>query len=182
MVYDVSFEAINGLFKSDKFIFDSLLQSLRLPKPQSKKEPTDLVTPSAAFAKFTNESLSISYPDNFETTTPAPKAPSVFTLDLRGYRQDSFIHLDVMPAQGLSYEKVLQQNAKYYQEISRGTTVIDGSNVTFLNYSPVKDISSRVYFLLKNDKIYRIIFNYYRPMKDKYLSAFEKTISTLKIN
>jgi hypothetical protein len=38
-----------------------------------------------------------------------------------------------------------------------------------------------VYFVVKNDKFYRIIFNYYEPAKKDFLPAFEKSIASLRI-
>jgi len=54
-------------------------------------------------------------------------------------------------------------------------------NATYLDYRPVKDINSRVYFLVKNDRLYRVIFNYYTPMKEKYISTFEKVVTSIKV-
>jgi hypothetical protein len=45
----------------------------------------------------------------------------------------------------------------------------------------MKDVQSRVYFLVKNDKFYRVIVNYYVPMRSAYLPAFEKTIGSLVV-
>jgi len=49
-----------------------------------------------------------------------------------------------------------------------------------LNYSPVKDVSSRVYFMEKGGKIYRVIMNWYKPQADHFLPVFEKCVGTLK--
>jgi len=181
MVYRVTYEGFNELYHNSKFVLDTLLKTLHIPVPQAKKDAQEDVSPSATFTKFDNNRLSISHPDNFEVDQPAPKAPAEYSMDLRGYRQDCFIHLDIIPAKGLSPEKVVEQNAKFYKETSRGTVTIADVPTTYLNYSPRNDVSSRVYFLVKNDKIHRIIFNYYTPMKQIYLPVFEKTISTLVI-
>lgn len=181
LLFTASYEGLNELFGEAKAVFDTLLATLRLPEPTAKASPEEEVAPSAKFVSFENRFLKISYPDNFEVSTPAPKAPYEFSMDIRGYRQDSYIHLDIMPAKGLSPEKVVEQNAKFYKEISRGTSRVSGVSTTYLNYSPMKEIQSRVYFLVNNDKIYRIIFNYYSPMEDAYLPAFEKALASLAV-
>jgi len=53
--------------------------------------------------------------------------------------------------------------------------------IPYLNYSVARDISSRVYFIVKNDKWYRCIMNYYTPMRATYLPVFEKMMSSLTI-
>ena len=56
-----------------------------------------------------------------------------------------------------------------------------GQKAAFINYSPVKNINSRVYFMVKNDKIYRVIFNYFTAMKADFLPVFEKIVGSIVI-
>jgi hypothetical protein len=179
--YTVSYEGINEFYEQGKVAFDTLLASLRIPEPVAKASTEEEVAPSETFVDFENNLLKISHPDNFQVSTPKPKPPYEFSMVIRGYRQDSEILLDVIPAKGLSPEKVVEQNAKFYKETSRGAAVVSGVSATYLNYAPMKEIKSRVYFIVKNDKIYRVIFNYHAPMEDEYLPAFEKAIASLEI-
>lgn len=182
MLFAVKYEAFNELFTQCRPVLDTVLATLTLPKPRPVGgTPEEPPPPSEVFAKFDNERLAISYPDNFEASFPRPKAPTEFSLQIKGYRQDSYIQIDVIPAEGLAADKVVEQNAKFYRETSRGTATVAGVPTTYLNYSPMKDVQSRVYFLVKNDKVYRIIMNYYAPMKSAYLPAFEKSVGSLLV-
>jgi hypothetical protein len=181
MLFTVKYEAFNKMFTWCRPVLDTVLATLTLPKPRVAGSPEEAPAPSEESAKFDNERLAISYPSNFETSFPKPKAPTEFSLQIKGYRQDSYIHIDVMPAGGLSADKVVEQNAKFYKEASRGRATIAGVATTYLNYSPMKDIQSRVYFLVNNDKVYRIIINYYAPMRSVYLPAFEKAVGSLVV-
>jgi hypothetical protein len=181
MLYTASYEGFNILFENSKFILDTLLTSLKFTETAPKVVAGDPALPSANFIDFSNNYLSLKYPDNFELNTPAVKAPAEFALDIRGYRQDSFVHLDITPAKGLSPEKVVLQNSKFYKSTSKGSVTIDGVKTTYLDYRPMKDINSRVYFLVKNDRFFRIIFNYYTPMKEKFLNTFEKVVSSITV-
>jgi len=178
-LYTVKYEAFNELFAPYKAVYDTVLATLRLPLPKVAEPGVDPSIPSTKFEKFENDRLSISYPDNFETSVSQPKAPTEFSLDIKGYRQDSFVHIDIIPAKGVSAEKIVEQNARFFKETSRGTATIEGISTTFINYSPVKDIQSRVYFLVKNDRFYRVIFNYYAPMRKDFLPVFEKMVGSL---
>lgn len=180
-LYTVKYEAFNELFTPYKMVFDTALTTLQLPQPKIALAEADPSIPADEYEKFENDKLSISYPNNFDASFPKPKAPVELSMDIKGYRQDSNIHMDIIPAKGLTAEKVVEQNAKFFKEVSRGTATIDGIKTTYINYSPVKDIQSRVYFLVKNDRFYRIIINYYAPMKSIYLPAFEKTLASLAI-
>jgi hypothetical protein len=84
------------------------------------------------------------------------------------------------PSKKLSLEKVVEQNSKFFRSSYKGNTTIGGEKATYLNYSLVKNVDSRVYFVVKNDKIFRIIFNYYSPMKNDFLPAFEKVIASIR--
>lgn len=181
MLLTVKYEAFNKTFTLYTAALDTALATLVVPGPKMAGLPEETEAPSVEFTKFDNERLSVSYPNNFDTSFPRPKPPVEFSMEIRGYRQDSYVHIDVMPAEGLSAEKVVEQNAKFYRETSRGTATISGIPTTYINYSPIKDISSRVYFLVKSDKVYRIIINYYSPMREVYLPAFEKTVGSIVV-
>jgi hypothetical protein len=181
MLFTVKYEAFNKMFAPCKVALDTVLATLTLPKPKPTGSPDELSAPSEVFVKYENQRLSLSHPDNFETSFPTPKAPTEFSMDIKGYRQDSYVRIDIMPAEGLSAEKVVEQNAKFYKETSRGTATVDGVSTVYLSYSPMRDIQSRVYFLVKNDKVYRIILNYYAPMRSSFLPAFEKIVASLAV-
>jgi len=181
LLYTASYDGFNKAYALNKFVLDTMLSTLKFTEAAPKVVGDDPAMPSSNFAPFSNSYLSLMYPDNFDLATPAAKAPAEFSLDIRGYRQDSNVHLDIIPAKGLSLEKVVEQNSKNYKAVSKGSVNIDGVNTTYLDYRPVREINSRVYFLVKNDRIYRVIFNYYAPMKEKYISTFEKVVTSIKV-
>ncbi|MDZ7291468.1 MAG: hypothetical protein ONB44_20725 [candidate division KSB1 bacterium] len=182
MVYYANYSAFNDLFEPYKFVFDTLIASIRLPRPKVVVANVDPSLPSATFTEFSNNFLKISYPDNFETTFPAVKGETKFSLEIKGYRQDCTVRIDIFPAKGLTVDKVFEQNLpKFIRVSTKGEATISGEKSLFLNYSPAKDIASRAYFLVKNDQVYRVIINYYLPKKADFLPAFEKTVASLKI-
>jgi hypothetical protein len=181
LVFFVQYSAFNELYEPYKAVFDTALASIRLPKPKTAEEIANPALPSAEFTTFDNFALKISHPDNFDAATPKPKAPSTFSLELKGYRQDCSIRIDILPAKGLTLEKVFDQNQKFFKSYSKGETKIDGLKAMYLTYSPAKSIESRAYFVVKNDKVIRSIMNYYQPMKADFVPVFERSISSLKI-
>jgi hypothetical protein len=181
--YYLEYAAFNDLFEPYKYIMDSLLTSIRLPRPKAKAAAADPSLPSITFTEFSNNFLRISYPDNFEAATPSVSGETKFVLDIKGYRQDCTIRIDIRPAKSLAVEKVFEQNQSKFTRVSgKGETMIAGVKAMFLNYTPGKDVASRAYFLVKNDQVYRIIMNYYAPKRADFLPAFEKTIASLKIS
>src|SRR5258706_458928 len=102
--------------------------------------------------------FTMQYPDNLgvASVTAREKANKDYVLELRADRQDCSIHIDVFGAQKLTVDKVWAQNKGKYKAKGTGETTIDGAKAYWVDYSPVKDISSRAYFAVKNDKVVRI--------------------------
>jgi len=179
MLYTATLSGFNNYFEPCKAVLDSFIATAELPKP--KEKPADPSMPSLEYDTFSNDILSIAYPNNFEPVVPPPSGEVQFVLQILGYRKDSNMMLDVRPAKKLTVEKVVEQNEKFFKPTSRGETKIDGLKAPYLNYSPARDIESRAYFVVKNDKVYRIILNYHRPSKQTYLPAFEKSVASVRI-
>jgi hypothetical protein len=177
--YSVRYEGFNKMFAECRPAFDTLLATIQLPAAKTKAQVEDESKPSKTYALFENNFVKISYPGNFSPDVLTAKPPTEFTMEVKLYRADSNLRVDIMPAKGLTVDKVLAQNAKLYKEQSRGETTIDGNKALFLNYSPAANVQSRVYFAVKNDKIYRVITNYYKPMKADYAPALEKMVASL---
>lgn len=180
-MYTLTYAAFNDYYEPYKMALDSLLSSMSFPTPATAAGGVDPSLPSTNFVPFDNFAVSIQIPENFDPSMPRPKGDVKFSMDIKGYRQDCTIHIDILPSKGLSLEKAVEQNLKFYKPTSRGETKLDGQKAMYLNYSPAKNISSRAYFVVKGDKMARVIVNIYQPMRDQFLPAFEKSIASLKI-
>lgn len=182
MIFTVKYSGLNDQFAAYKAVFDMIMASVKLPRPSAAVSSADPSLPSTDFVDFDNKFLKVSHPSNFNPATPAPKGETQFSLQLTGYRQDCTIRVDVLPAKGLTVDKVVAQNAGKFKGASAArAATISGESAMYMNYAPAKDISSRAYFAVKNDKVYRIILNYFTPMRDDFLPVFEKVVASLQI-
>ncbi len=179
VLYKATFWGFNDYYVPYKTAIDTFVSTARLPKPKGTK--VDESISSTMYETLKNDVLEIAYPSNFNPVQPAPKGDVTFTLMLQGYRNDSNVLVDVRPAKKLTLEKVIEQNTKFYKPTSTGQATIDGNKSTYLSYSMTKDVASRAYFVVKNDKIYRVIINYYKPSEKDFLPAFEKSVASLRI-
>jgi hypothetical protein len=180
MMYYVHYGAYNELFEPYKVVYDSVLASLVLPKPRVFAKNVDPSLPVEDLDKFSNDVLELTYPANFSPSLKQPGKDIQFAMELKGYRQDCFINIDVRPAKGLTLDKVVEQNTKNIKASKQSTTV-GGEKAVFINETPVKNIDRRTYFIVKNDKFYRIILTYYSPMKKEFLPAFEKAVASIRL-
>jgi hypothetical protein len=183
-IYYVQYSAFNNLFEPNKFVFDSLMASLLLPQKIIVEKGVDPAIPIAQTERYSDNYLQLEYPANFGSSDVAKKGDVMSAVRFMGTtkvsRNDCTIDIDVRPAKKLSLEKVVDQNSKFFKASSKENTTIGGEKTIYLNYSLVKNVDSRVYFVVKNDKIFRIILNYYSPMKKDFLPAFEKVIASIR--
>ena len=180
--YFLKLSGLNDYFEVYSSVFEQIIGSVKLPRAKLKSGDDDVVKPSKDLAKYSDDYFEFSYPDNFEKSSPALKGKTIYAINFMGYRQDCTFQLDVMPAEKLDVEKVFNQNKGRFPNIkSEGSVTIDGNAAKFLNYSPVAKVDQRVYFTVKNDKVYRIILTWFTPMANDFKPAFEKVVSTIKI-
>ena len=78
-------------------------------------------------------------------------------------------------------DKVFDQNKGKFKPKSTKDAKIDGLDAKYLTYTPEPKVEGRAYFVVKNDKVYRLVVTWYQPMADDYVPVFEKAIASLKI-
>jgi hypothetical protein len=186
-MYYVQYAAFNELFEQYRPVFDSILVSLLLPQKIIIPKGVDPAIPLAQIEKYSDNYIQLEYPANFGPNELPKKGDMIsglrFAGNKDGMRNDCSIDIDIRPAKKLALAKVVEQNLKFFNPKSRGETNIGDEKAIFLNYVPqkVRNIDSRVYFIVKNDRIYRIILNYYAPMRKDFLPAFEKVIASIRL-
>ncbi|MBI5022066.1 MAG: hypothetical protein HZB59_11580 [Ignavibacteriales bacterium] len=160
-------------------VFSTMISSFELPVIVAKK--SDQWTPSGNMETYKSDFFTMLYPDNLEFNAVKKAAKHDFAMEMRADRLDCSIHIDVFGAQKLTVEKVWDQNKGTYNAKNSGQIQIDGQTAFWADYSPRKDIGSRVYFTVKNDKVLRITINYFAAQKDIYFPTFENMVKSLKI-
>ncbi len=180
--YYLNFEAFNTDYEGFLPFVDSIVASWKLPKPKENyKDPNAASKPSAEVSRYQSDVIEIQYPDNFECTPVAKKGKTEFAVNIQGLRQDCNITIDVFPAEKLSVDKVFDQNKAKFNPKSTGDAKIDGNAAKFLATSVNPTIDRKVFFTVKNDKVYRVILTWYKPMAADFQPAFEKAVGTLKL-
>jgi len=178
-LYNLDFVGYGDQYNAHALVFDSMRTSFELPVVMAKK--SDTWQASSNLEKYNSDFFTVEYPDNLNFVQQN-KGDKDLVMEMRADRQDCSIHIDVFGANKWTVEKIWAQNKGKYKAKNTGEATIDGNKAPWVEYSPpIKDINSRAYFLVKNDKVIRITVNWYAPQKDIYFTAFEKCINSLKL-
>lgn len=177
-LYKLDFEGYGAQHGMCANINDTMLKSFEPPIVVAKKP--DVWNPATNLSVYDSKYFSIKYPDNMEFVD-VKKGNNDFTMEMRADRRDCSIHIDVFGAKALTVDKVWDQNKSKYHAKATGTTTLDGNKSYWVDYSPMANINSRAYFVVKSDKVVRVTVNWFAPQKDIYFSTFEKSVNSLKL-
>lgn len=179
VLYDIRCAGFGGYFDAYRAVFDASLATIQFPKPVIPgRDPT---LPSENSAEFAGKLFSIQYPDNFSQVAAA-KGSNEEVAELRSTgRQDCSIRVEVFGAKGLTVEKVFDQNKGRFRATATGKATVAGLPAMFLTYAATPNVERRFYFIVKNDKVFRVTMDWYRPQREEYLKAYDRTINSLKI-
>ncbi|MFI5251184.1 MAG: PsbP-related protein [Bacteroidota bacterium] len=177
-LYKLDFQGYGDQFEAHAAVFAAILNSFELPVIVARK--SDVWQPSPNISAYNSDYLTMQYPENMNFA-PVKKGDKDLVMEMRADRQDCSIHIDVFGAKKLTVEKVWDQNKGKYKSRGSGESTIDGNKTFWVDYSLVKDINSRAYFTVKNDKVIRITMNWYAPQKDIYFTTFEKSVTSIKL-
>jgi hypothetical protein len=178
-MYKLDFEGYGDQYAAHVPVFDAMVKSFEIPVVVAKKP--DQWMPSGNMETYTSNFFTMLYPDNLEFVTVKKAAKDDLAMEMRADRLDCSIHIDVFGAQKLPVDKVWAQNKGKYNAKSTGQSTIDAQTAFWADYSPRKDIGSRVYFVVKNDKVIRITVNYFAGGKDNYFPTFENMVKTINL-
>ena len=182
VIYFVHFGGFNEYYEPYRAVYDSALRSLTLPKPKVETKAVDPSLPSEETDKFENEQVAFTYPSNFAPAIGKPSKDIAYAMEIKGIRDDIKISIDIRPSQRVGVDKIVEQNTKNLKQVSKPTdATLSGIAGKMVTYVPTKGIDARVYFMVKDDKFYRIIVFWPTALKKEVLPALEKTVVSLKL-
>ncbi len=177
LLYDLQTAGFSDLFQAYKGIFDSSIHSFQFPKPVPKGR--DATLPSEIFTQGQTKSFSYEYPENFNFES-VPKKENEEAVSLRGENRSCSIQFLVFAAKGLTLQKVFDQNKGSFKGAVSGKATIGGQPALTLTYGPTRDVERRFYFVVRNDKVYRVTMDWVRAQRSDYLAAYEKVLNSIK--
>lgn len=138
--------------------------------------PTGPEPPSDTLAPYSGQYFAIKIPQNFDGEKVANGLGSVNFI---GSRLDCNIQVDVLDAtKQKNLDKIVAENKATYKSEPKSVT-LGGKPAKFFAYNPSATISSRAYFCVNGNKLFRITVNWYKPEEKIYLPIFEKSLATI---
>lgn len=177
-MFRITIEGFGDQYQAHAQVFDAMVKSFELPAVVAKQ--ADRWTPSGNLESFSSPFFTYQYPDNMESM-PVSKGSFDFSAKMRADRLDCSIQVDVFGAKGLTVEKVWEQNKGKFKARGNGETTIDGNKAIWVDYSPIANIMSRTYFMVKNDKVVRPTITWFQPQRDVYFPVFENVVKSMKL-
>ncbi len=183
----LTFAAFGRTFEDYEKDFNEILASVKLarrpdvPKQQPDTlKPTGPEPPSDTLRTYSAPDFTIQIPQNFEGKRLG--GPALSSINFFGSRLDCNVQIDVFDAsKQKNLEKILAQNKPNYGGKDPTGVTINGQKGAYFSYTPSANINSRAYFVVKDNKLYRLTVNWFKPEEKVYLPLFEKCIATLAL-
>lgn len=184
----IKFRAFANGFDIYQDKVDEIISSIKLAETPAKRTDTVFVAseeypfPSEALVTSTGKGYSISIPDNFKGVS-AKAAGAEYSQKYEGMRRvDSYIQVDIIDASKQSnLKKIVEQTTGGIQNKKETNLKLSGLDAVLIEYSASANIQRRLYYVVKDKKLYRITVDWYKGEKDQYLPVFEKVINSFKI-
>ncbi|MFA6571270.1 MAG: PsbP-related protein [Bacteroidota bacterium] len=183
----IIFEAFAGTMEEYHKKFEEMIASVKLAvAPKEKGTDTIQVQVEAEPASKVmmskgGDGFSIDIPDNFR----AEGSKAAGTISSRNFigarRADCNIQVDVIDAsKQKNLKKIVEENVPKYKNAKPVETKLGGQPAYVMNYSFGRNVMSRVYFVIKGERLYRMTVNWFKGEEKDYLPIFENSIKSFK--
>jgi hypothetical protein len=182
----ISFEAFGGTFEKYKPGFEQILNSVKLAHipqtaPDTIKKVVEAPPPSQNLVEYKGDGFSIKIPDNFDVRNPKVGGALKSYQYIGERRLDCEIRVDIFDASKQNkLEKIVEDNKSKHQNAEPKPTSIGGTKAYVFEYSPIRNVKSRVYYAIHNNKLYRITVNWFTGEEELYKPVFDKSIASFK--
>lgn len=184
----LSFEAFGSTFDNYKSSFEQILNSVKLAyMPQvttdTIKKVVEAPPPSSNFVNYKGDGFIISIPDNFDVRNPKVGG-SIKSYQYIGERRlDCDIRIDIFDASKQNkLDKIVEDNKPKHKNTEPIASTISGVKAYYFEYSPIQNVKSRVYYVVNNNRLYRITMNWFVGEEQLYRPVFEKSLNSFKFN
>jgi hypothetical protein len=186
LVTVLTLAAFGNTFGDYEKEFAEIVQSAKLAKRPVVVAKVDTAAPagpeppSETLRTYNAPDFSIQIPENFEGKKG--QSSGLSSMSFLGSRYDCTIQADVFDASKQNnLDKIIDQNKARYQGASPVATSLNGQKAYYFSYSGGAGVSSRAYFVVKGNKMFRFTLNWYKAEEAIYRPLFERCLGTVTL-
>ncbi|MCS6809122.1 MAG: PsbP-related protein, partial [Bacteroidota bacterium] len=181
----IEFESFGGTFDALHPKFEEILQSVKLayykPVVRDTTAAPEVFKPSESLTTYDGKYFSMQYPTNFSGKSMGGGLETIQFQGIGG-PVDCIMNVTVTDASKQNnLDRIVEQNKKLYKATSSSPAKLGGETAAFIEDSPVKDIRRRTYFAVKDNKLYRVTLQWYKPEQEFFLPTFEKCLASISL-
>lgn len=182
----LTFEAFGGTFDLYKEKFNEILNSVvpgSIPenKVDTVKQVVEADPPSEKLVNYNGEGFSIQISDNLDVKNPKIGGVIKSYQFIGERRGDCDIRIDIIDAsKQKNVEKIADQNKAAHGNSNPTATSLSGQKAMMFSYSPVGGVMAKVWYVVNNDKCYRITMNWFKGEEAMFKPIFEKSVNSIK--
>ncbi len=181
----LSFEAFGGTLVGYRKYINDIVSSFKLAREPEEIKPetvkVEAPPPSDTLITKGGDGYSISIPYNFRSETGKAKDAMSSRNFIGERRADCNIQVDVLDAsKQQNLKKIVDENSPKYGNAKPTVTNLGGQQAYEMPYSFGRNVQSKVFFVIKGKKLYRITMNWFKGEESSYLPIFDKCIKSIK--
>jgi hypothetical protein len=184
----LQFEAFDDTFQKYKADFETIFKSLKLAVALEKNKTDSVVLveaepPSMTLETRQGDGFTLGIPDNFKAENIGKAGGAMKAWSFLGKRRgDCFIKIEMFDAsKSKNLKKIADENqAKFSGAGAAQKTTLSGEEAYKIDYKPAGQVKGKVWFAIKNNKLYRVTINWFTGEEDKFLPVFDKSVASFK--
>ena len=184
----VTFEAFASTFEKYKDKFAEILKSVKLGHipvkgPDTVKKVVEADPPSEKLVNYSGDGFSIKISDNMDVKNPKIGGVLKSYQFIGERRGDCDIRIDIIDgSKQKSVEKIADQNKAAHKNVNPNATNLGGQKAMLFSYSPVGGVQSKVWYVVKGEKCFRITMNWFTGEEAMFKPIFEKSVNSIRFN
>lgn len=185
----VKFKSFSDSYMEYEPKLNEIISSIRLAQTPPERSDTLFISseefpfPSETLVSKSGKGYSISIPDNFKAVN-STAASAEYSQRYEGERRlDSYVQMDIIDASKQSnLKKIVEQTTKGIPNKTEKSMKLAGQDAVMIEYNASTKIKRRLYYIVKNKKLYRLTVDWFTGEQEQYLPVFEKVVNSLKLN
>ncbi len=184
----IKFKTFVDSYKEYEPKLKEIIASITLAQTPPERSDTLFISssefpfPSDTLTGKSGQGFTINIPKNFKASKSSA-AGAEFSQKYDGERRgDSYVQVDVIDASKQSnLKKIVEQTTKAIPNKKESNLKISGLDAVLIEYSASAQIQRRLYYIVKNKKLYRVTVDWFKGEQKEYLPVFEKVVNSIKI-